>query len=106
MHYKCEKSGHFRNTCPSLTKNHNKKDKEFYKTKRKSCKARIAYIVWEEEDESYSSNSCSSSDDECASLCLIARKKGETSRLYTYESIMNILIVNCRKRSVICMWIP
>lgn len=83
--YECGKLGHYRTTCPSFTKHHKSKDKDFYKTKGKSSKGRRAYIAWEEEDESSSFNSCSSSDDECANFCLRARKKGETSKVYDFD---------------------
>lgn len=56
--YECGKSGYYRTTCPSLTKHHKHKDKEFYRTKGKISKGRRAYIVWEEEDESSSTNYC------------------------------------------------
>lgn len=42
--------------------------------------------MWEEENESSSSDSCSSLDGEYANLCLMACKKGETSKVYTSDS--------------------
>lgn len=36
--YECIKLGNYRTTCPSLTKHHKKKDKEFYKMKGKTPK--------------------------------------------------------------------
>lgn len=78
--------GHYRTTCPSLTKHHKSKDKDFYKTKGKSSKGHRSYIAWEEEDENSSSNSYSSSDDEFANFCLMACKKGETSKVYNSDS--------------------
>lgn len=88
--YECGKLGHYRTTYPSLTKHHKKKDKEFYKKKGKSTKGRRAYITWEEEDESSSSYSCSSSNDECVNLCLIAWKKNEDSHVYTFDLESNL----------------
>lgn len=43
--YECAKFGHYRTTCPNLTKHHKSKDKTFYKTKGKSSKSRRAYIA-------------------------------------------------------------
>lgn len=82
----CGKLGHYRNTCPNITKHHKSKDKDFYKTKGKSSKGRKAYIAWEEEVGSFSSDSYSSSDDEFANFCLTTRKKSGTSKLYYSES--------------------
>lgn len=36
--YECGKLGQYRTTCPSLTKHHKSKDKDFYKTEGKSSK--------------------------------------------------------------------
>ncbi|XP_050909787.1 uncharacterized protein LOC127123628 [Lathyrus oleraceus] len=80
--YECGKLGHYRPICPSLTKHHKSKDNDFYKMKRNCYNGCRAYIVWEEEDESSSIDSCSSSDDECVNFHLMARKKGETSKVY------------------------
>lgn len=54
--------------------------------KGKNAKSVRSYIAWEEEDESSSSSSCLSPDDECANFCLMARKKGETSKVYNSDS--------------------
>lgn len=86
MCYECGNLGHYRTTCPSLTKHHKSKDKDFDKVKGKSSKGHRAYTVWEKEDESSSLDSHSSSDDECANFCLMERKKGETSKVYNYDS--------------------
>lgn len=40
----------------------------------------------EEEYDISSSDSCSSSDDECANFCLMARKKGGTLKIYNSDS--------------------
>lgn len=85
--YECGKSGYYRTNCPSLIKHHKKKDKKFYKTKDKNAKDRRAYIVWEKEDESFSSDSCSSSDDIFINLCLMERKKSEDSQVYSFDLV-------------------
>ncbi|XP_050874924.1 uncharacterized protein LOC127078519 [Lathyrus oleraceus] len=84
--YECGKLVHYRTTCTNPTKHHKRKDKASYKTKGKSSKSRRAYIAWEKEVESFSSDSCSSSDDECAKFFLMARKKNGTSKVYNSES--------------------
>lgn len=77
--------GHYRTTCPNLTKHHKRKDNEFYKINVISAKGRRAYIVWEEDDESSSSDSCSSLDDEFDNLYLMARNKSEDSQVYSSD---------------------
>lgn len=57
----------------------------FYKTREKSSKDRRAHIVWEEEVESSSFDSCLSSNNECANYFLMARKKGGNSNVYNYD---------------------
>lgn len=84
--YEYGKLGYYRTTFPNLTKHHKSKDEAFYKTKVKSSKGRKAYITWEEEVESCSSDSYSSSYDECANFFLMARKKSGTSKIYNYDS--------------------
>lgn len=83
--YECCKLGHYRTTCQNITKHHTRKDKDFYKTKGKSSKGRRAYITWEEEVESSSSDSCSSSDDEYANFFLMVWKKSVTSKVYNFD---------------------
>lgn len=53
--------------------------------KGKYSKGRRVYNAWEEEVEKCSSDSCSSSDDECANFCLMARKKCGTSKVYNSD---------------------
>lgn len=72
--YECGKLGHYRTTCPNLTKHYKSKDKTFYKMKGKYSKGRRAYIAWEEEVKISSFNSYSSSDDECANFFLDGMK--------------------------------
>ena len=78
--------GHYGTTCPNITKHHKSKYKAFYKTKGKYSKVHRAYNMWEEEVESFSSDSCSSSGDECTNFFLMAHKKCGTSKVYNSDS--------------------
>lgn len=84
-YYEFIKSGHYITTCPSPTKHHNKKDKEFYNMKGKNVKGYKAYIAWEEEDGCPSSDSCLSSGDDYANLYLMAQKESEDSHVYSFD---------------------
>lgn len=83
--FECGKLVHYRTTCLRLNKHNKKNDKESFKTKGKHVKGRKAYITWEKENVSSSSSYRSCSDNECVNIYLMAHKKSENSKVYTFD---------------------